>query len=235
MLDRLGTLLRPRFAPLFVFIAAFVPVFLLVVATTTVITFIMPDSYSGTARIKPGWSVNDHAGQTEFEAIRSDLVLGKVIDDLDLNRAWGNKYIGGSPLKTSETLALLKARIDLRPLRGTSLIEIRAFSDNPAEAAELANAIAQSYRKYHSGTTPAEIVDSAVPGLRPVRPNRPLNIALGIIGGTVLALAAGAAMAGIAVWIRRRSRGTGAPPATGVVPPPDPPHADGGPTKSALA
>jgi len=31
-----------------------------------------------------------------------------------------------------------------------------------------------------------EIVDKAVPGVRPVRPNKPLNIALGIIIGLVV-------------------------------------------------
>jgi capsular exopolysaccharide synthesis family protein len=35
-------------------------------------------------------------------------------------------------------------------------------------------------------TTMVEIVDKAVPGLRPVRPNKPLNIALGIIIGLVV-------------------------------------------------
>jgi capsular polysaccharide biosynthesis protein len=235
MLERLSLLLRPRFAPLFVFIAAFVPVFLLVVATTTLITFIMPESYSSTVRIVPGWTVNDRAGQLEFESIQSEAVLGKVIDALDLNQAWGKKHTGGSPLKTSETLALLKSRIDLRPVRGIDMIEIRVFSDDASEAAKLANAIADTYREARSSAFSVEIVDKAVPGLRPVRPNRPLNIALGIIGGMVLALAAGAAMAGIAVWIRRRSRGTGAPPATGAVPPPDLPPGDGRRPKSTLA
>jgi uncharacterized protein involved in exopolysaccharide biosynthesis len=169
-----------------------------------------------------------------------------VIDALDLNQAWGKKYTGGSPLKTSETLALLKGRIELRPVRtirirpvdstrSAGLIGIRVFSEDASEAAELANAVAQSYREYRSRIIPTDIVDRAVPGLRPVRPNRPLNIALGIIGGMVLALAAGAAMAGIAVWIRRRSRGTGGPPETGAVPPPDLPPGDGRRPKSTLA
>ena len=203
MLERLGLLLRPRFAPLFVFIAAFVPGFLLVVATTTFITLIMPESYSSTARIKPGWTVNNRTGQLEFQSIQSEAVLGKVINVLNLNQSWGKKYAGGSPLSTSETLALLKGRIDLRSVRGTDLIEIRAFSDNASEAAKLANAIADTYREARASAFSVEIVDKAVPGLRPVRPNRPLNIALGIIGGMFLALAAGAGMAGIAVWIRR--------------------------------
>jgi len=128
--------------------------------------------------------------------------------------------------------------IRIRPVdstRSAGLIEIRVFSEDASEAAELANAVAQSYREYRSRIIPTDIVDRAVPGLRPVRPNRPLNIALGIIGGMVLALAAGAAMAGIAVWIRRRSRGTGGLPGTGAVPPPDLPPGDGRRPKSTLA
>ena len=234
MLERLAMLLRPRFAPLFVFIAAFVPVFLLVVATTTIITFILPESYSSTVRIKPDWTVGNRAGQLEFASIQSEAVLGKVIDDLDLNRAWGKKYTGGSPLKTSETLALLKGRIDLRPVRGTDLIEICVFSDDASEAAKLANAIANTYREVRSSAFSVEIVDTAVPGLRPVRPNKPLNIALGILGGMFLALAAGAGMAGVAALIRRRSRGPGSPPATGAAPPPSLSHAEGRPAKSTL-
>ena len=51
MLERISTLLPPRSAPRFVFIAVFAVVFLLVVATTTLITFLMPASYSSTARV----------------------------------------------------------------------------------------------------------------------------------------------------------------------------------------
>ncbi|MGO8931783.1 MAG: hypothetical protein ACLQU3_33430 [Limisphaerales bacterium] len=235
MLERIGTLLRPRSAPRFIFIAGFVPVFLLVVVTSTFVTFIMPESYSSTVRIKPGWTMNDRAGQLEFESIQSEAVLGQVIDDLDLNQAWGKKYAGGSLLKTSESLALLQKRIDVRPVRTTTLIEIRAFSDDASEAAKLANAVADTYRDYRSGAFRVEIVDKAVPGLRPVRPNKPLNIALGILGGILLALAAGAGMAGIAAWIGRRSPGPGAPPGTGAVPPPDLPPVDGRRPKTTLA
>jgi len=251
MLERISTLLRPQSSPRFIFIAVFVPVFLLVVATSTLVTFLLPESYSSTARIKveqvaremtrlPGMPApvdgyDPYFLKTQFEVIQSQVVLGKVIDALDLNQAWSKKYTGGSPLKTPEALALLKTRMDLRPIRNTSLIEIRVFSDQPAEAAQLANAIAQSFHEYRSRITPADIVDMAVPGLRPVRPNKPLNIALGIVGGLFLALAAGAGMAGVAAWIGRRSRGTGTPSRTGAVPPPDLPPGDGRSPNATLA
>jgi len=221
MLARISTLLAPRSAPRFVFIAVFAVVFLLVVITSALITFILPESYSSTVRIIPSWTVNDRAGQVEFESIPSDAVLGKVIADLNLNHAWGKEYAGGSPLKTSESLALLKARLEIRPLRATDLIEIRAFSHDPAEAAKLANAIADTYRQYRSSAFSVEIVDKAVPGLRPVRPNKPLNIVLGILGGILLGLAAGAGVAGIVAWLGRRSQGPGAPPRSGATSPPE--------------
>jgi capsular polysaccharide biosynthesis protein len=240
MLERLGMLLRPRSAPWLVFSGVFVLVFFFVVATTTLITFIMPESYGGTARVLVRQAATSAAPkaesqplassydpyyiQTQLGIIESEAVLGPVIEDLDLNKVWGARYAGGGPLRTSETIALLKRRIELRPVRNTWLIQVRAFSDEPAEAAQLANAVALSYCKYSSRTASAEIggptvarlqpliIDTAVPGLRPVRPNKPLNIALGVAAGLLLALAAGAAMAGIAAWLGRRSRRTCAPP-----------------------
>ena len=88
--------------------------------------------------------------QTEFELIQSEVILGKVIDDLDLNREWGKKYAGGERLKTSETLAMLKGRIDLRPVRNTSLIEIRVYSEKAEEASRIANAVAEAYKEHRT-------------------------------------------------------------------------------------
>src|SRR6201987_2803685 len=68
-------------------------VFLLVVITATLVTFILPESFSSTARIKIERDQSDITGfterggmgaydpyfiQTEFEVIQSELILGKV-------------------------------------------------------------------------------------------------------------------------------------------------------------
>jgi polysaccharide biosynthesis transport protein len=142
-------------------------VFLLVVITATLVTFILPESYSSTARIKIERDQSDIAElggranaygydpyfiQTEFELIQGEVILGKVIDLLDLNREWGRKYANNERLKTSETIALLKSRIDLRPVRNTSLIEIRVYSEKADEAAKIANAIAEAYREHRQET-----------------------------------------------------------------------------------
>ena len=138
-------------------------VFILVVITATVVTFILQPSYVSTARIRvekdgsdisnllePGNSkgYDPYFIQTEFEVIQSQTVLYKVIENLDLNTSWGKKYAGGERLKTTETYTLLKRQVDLRPTRNTSLIEIRVFSQDKEEAARIANEIATVYRDY---------------------------------------------------------------------------------------
>jgi capsular exopolysaccharide synthesis family protein len=139
-------------------------VFLLVVITATLVTFILPESYSSTTRIKIERDQSDVSGfneragmglgydpyfiQTEFELIQSEVILGKVIEDLDLNKEWGRKYAGGDRLKTTETMQMLKSKLDLRPVRNTSLIEIRVFSEKPDEAATIANKVAEVYTKH---------------------------------------------------------------------------------------
>src|SRR5882724_5465016 len=142
-----------------------ISVFLLISLTATVVTFILPRYYSSTARIEinpdsgvisgmtasPASSVmgyDPYFIQTEFSKMQSEQVLGRVISALNLNQHWGEKFNNNSPLKTDDTMQFLKQRMSLSPERNTKLIDIRVSSDNPAEAAQLANAIAQAYQDY---------------------------------------------------------------------------------------
>jgi hypothetical protein len=84
---------------------------------------------------------------TEFEAIQSDIILGTVVQSLNLNTEWGRKC-GGGELKTPETVRLLKRSLKLRRVRCTSFIEIQIISEDPSEAAQIANAIAETYRDH---------------------------------------------------------------------------------------
>src|SRR6185369_8843910 len=135
-------------------------VFLLVVLTTTAVTFILPETYMSTARIEVGKDTPDIGSiignqapqaydpyfiQTEFEKIKSQKVLNQVIKDLNLREVWAKRY-GTETLRESEAYKILVGQIDLRQSRNTSLIEIRAFSDVKQEAADIANKIAEVYR-----------------------------------------------------------------------------------------
>ncbi|MBC8094908.1 MAG: capsular biosynthesis protein, partial [Akkermansiaceae bacterium] len=137
-------------------------VFLLVVITATVVTYILPETFSGTAKMKvtsdspDAGSFEQYAAksydpyfiQTEFEVIQSQLILGKVIAKLKLNEEWGKKYAGGQSLKDSDSLDLLKKSIRLTPVRNASLIEVQVFSDKPDEAARIANEIVDTYAEH---------------------------------------------------------------------------------------
>ncbi len=143
-----------------------ISVFLLITITATVVTFILPASYSSTARIEINPDVADIPGmgggmqaysgggydpyfiQTEFEKMQSEKVLGRVIETLGLNDAWGKKYNGNVPLKTEDTMQLLKQRMSLSPERNTKLIDITVYSEDKDDAARVANGIAQAYQEY---------------------------------------------------------------------------------------
>jgi capsular polysaccharide biosynthesis protein len=200
------------------FLGAFMTGFLLVFGASVVVTVLMVESFASTARIKltpyttapPGVAVprgvmgsyDPYLLQTEFEVMQSAVVLDPVIQNLDLGKEWSKWFGRGQPLKNSELLTLLKARIDLRLVRNSNIIEIRAFDQQAEMAAKIANEIARVYVEHRRQVATAgssangfslEIIDRAVPAVRAVRPNKPLNIALGSLGGLVLGAAAGAA------------------------------------------
>ena len=68
--------------------------------------------------------------QTTFEIMRSQLVLSNVIATLHLNEEWGKKYFNGETLKTTETMEILKRRMQLAPVKNTKLISITVYSDD---------------------------------------------------------------------------------------------------------
>ena len=215
------------------FLPVFAAMFLLVCGVGTAFTFALPEAFASTARIKlpyPGGvgSVGPAASahydpdrlQTAFEVLRSEVILERVIADLDLNQTWGTRYGNGAPLKTAESMMLLRQRLDLRPVRNTYLLEIRCFDQEPAEAARLANELAEVFQRHWqetdvgagAGAGRVEIVEQAVPALRPVRPNKPLNLLLALAGGLLAGLVSGLAFSTWAATRTARKSGSACTP-----------------------
>lgn len=146
--------------------AVVIAVFLLVTITATLVTFILPPKYASTARISVQRDTTDVAGvnlgqntgqsysvydfafwiQTEFQKIQSKMILYPVITNLDLHIKWGEKYKEGA-LRLDTAFGMLRKNIDVTQTPRTSLIEIKAFSEDPNEAAAIANRIADVYRE----------------------------------------------------------------------------------------
>jgi polysaccharide biosynthesis transport protein len=158
-------------------------VFLLVALTTTVVTFLLPESFSSTTKISIEQDMPDVSSegagiairptpdpfflQTEFERIQSKKVLYKVIEDLDLQRQWGVKYKKqpGATISREQAYGILKGSISVEPFRNTTMVEIRAFSDNKDEASTIANKVAEVYKEVR-GQTRAELIKGGLKALK---------------------------------------------------------------------
>ncbi len=191
------------------FMATFLLVFGLVFAAAVFITSILPESFMSTARVKltpnptesvqttgtqsPSRTYEPYLIQTECEVLQSEAILGSVIKNLHLDEEWGRRIGGGHAVELAETISLLKSRMQVRPLRNASLISISVYADHAEEAARIANEIVKTYKdRDNLGPFRVEVVDQAMPALRPIRPNKPLNIALGALFGLMLGTGAGA-------------------------------------------
>jgi capsular exopolysaccharide synthesis family protein len=146
-------------------------VFFLVVITSTVVTFLLTPAYSSSARIKVERDQTDISAvsgpqvpngydpyfiQTEFEVIKSEIILTNVVTDLEngarqKSNAPGvddeirNMFIGRTE---NEKMEIVKRLIDLRTVRNTSLIDINVYAGTPSVAATMANSVARTYRQY---------------------------------------------------------------------------------------
>jgi uncharacterized protein involved in exopolysaccharide biosynthesis len=149
--------------------------------------------------------------QTQLEVIQSEEVLGKVVETLNLNEKLGEQYAGGKILKTSESVGLIKRRLNVRFINNTKIFDINVTDENPIEAAKIANMIAETFRNLRLGqqqqkllkmksesektldaqsakTSPVEIVDPAVPPKFPIGQNRLLGVVVLICGLVVVVL-----------------------------------------------
>ena len=92
--------------------------------------------------------VEEHALLRRLIAVAGEIaeigysVPDDVVAAMDLNTRWGQKYFNGETLKTTETMGILKERMQLAPVKNTKLISITVYSDDSQAAAGMANEIA---------------------------------------------------------------------------------------------
>ncbi|MCH2381615.1 MAG: polysaccharide biosynthesis tyrosine autokinase [Pedosphaera sp.] len=138
-------------------------VFLLTAVTTTVVTFLLPETYMSLSRISIEKDTSDIAPllgmqsgptafdpyfiQTEFEKIQSQKVLDKVVSKCGLTEEW-KRLNGGKSLTEIEARKILEKAIDIRQFRNTSIIELRAYDRKPKWAQTIAQALAEEYQNH---------------------------------------------------------------------------------------
>ncbi len=127
--------------------------FLLVLLVAAVVTYISPRLYQSSVLMEvrlQQYDMKVFEGdsmfqaytllQTQFEIIRSRENLYRVIEKLNLAERWGLP-------SRSVAYGVLSGMTKTNSRRGTDLIEIEVTSGDPEESAEIANAVAEEYKK----------------------------------------------------------------------------------------
>jgi capsular exopolysaccharide synthesis family protein len=137
-------------------------VLLLVVLTGIGYTITMPKVYMANARISvkedaldvPVFerqylsSYNPFFLKTQYEIIQSRPILYQVIQNLDLQQKWAEKYgQEGGVLRRELAYLILAKSIRVSQFRDTNLIDIQVYSEDRNEAARIANEVANVYRE----------------------------------------------------------------------------------------
>jgi uncharacterized protein involved in exopolysaccharide biosynthesis len=182
------------------FAAVFALVFLMVFGGGALITWLLPESYLGVAR------VSSATGQSEM--FQNDKALHTVVLELNLERRFAARYHQQEPLSRERALDILRRSLEVRAIRGTPRVEIRAYSHSPEEAALLANGVARAGISNILAAAPQaqgkpEQIDIAVPSRKPARPNKAVNLLLGALVGAFLGIMAGGVGARLAVGYDR--------------------------------
>jgi capsular polysaccharide biosynthesis protein len=115
---------------------------------------------------------NQDLMQRQVEVIRSPAILNPVIEQLDLNKFWVECFglPFGFQIKTPELWEMLKNQLNVTVVYSSPLIKIESYSEKAAEAALIANGVAEAYRNFmvkNQKQIQVQIVDRAQPALQP--------------------------------------------------------------------
>jgi uncharacterized protein involved in exopolysaccharide biosynthesis len=86
---------------------------------------------------------------TEFEMIQSEIILNRVVTNLDLKNLWADKSHPDGKLTTSDCRRRIKAGLSFHAHPATNRVDIRMRGTDKTQIALIANGIADSYVDYN--------------------------------------------------------------------------------------
>jgi capsular exopolysaccharide synthesis family protein len=137
-------------------------VFFLCLVTSTLLTIWLPKQYSSMVQIEvqkddpevaitdthsTGYTADPYFLTTQFKIIESYRILTNVIANLRLEEKLAQQN-GATRWDVNDTYDYLKNRLSVEQTRMTSLIEISVRNTDSQMAADIANAVAESYRQF---------------------------------------------------------------------------------------
>jgi succinoglycan biosynthesis transport protein ExoP len=142
----------------------------LVVLTTAVVTLFLPKWYVSTLKVRVEKPESDKLFQNsasggfdpyflldQFKILQSAKILHPVIEKLNLNEKLAASYGSAVPLPTDETYRyMLKNMLNVESPRGSSVIELDVYAQDPALARDIANEIGRVYSEDRLNLATAE-------------------------------------------------------------------------------
>ncbi|HLF25773.1 MAG TPA: diguanylate cyclase [Anaerolineae bacterium] len=167
----------------------FVPAFLLTLGVTAALTFTQPAVYQARASYIVRLA----------SFIRDDRGLVSALDTLSRRTEIATTFaeVANSRLikeQAAQVLSLSAGQqkglsAESRLVAGTNILSVETQGPDPFLVSNYANAIGASIDDYTRNLYEAyglELLDEAVPPNAPIRPNKPLNLLLGLVAGLVL-------------------------------------------------
>lgn len=123
----------------------------------------------------------------------SDLQIGSYLasDYQEVFKTWEVHEMVLSDLHLDYTYAQMQDMLKVSNPSDTRILYITVSSPDPEEAMDIANeyaAVAKEYISKTMATDQPNVLSSALLPTRPVKPNKTMNIALGLLGGALLAV-----------------------------------------------
>jgi succinoglycan biosynthesis transport protein ExoP len=147
-------------------------VVILITLSGTLYTLMLPKIYSSSTTIRVredsldidvfdrqfAGGFNPFFLKTEFEVIQSRTTLSSVLDRLNLQQRWSAREENkGGLIPRNICMEILEKSVRVSQYRDTSMIAIEVFRDDPDEAMQIANEIAEVYREYRQSTKRGEV------------------------------------------------------------------------------
>jgi tRNA A-37 threonylcarbamoyl transferase component Bud32 len=172
--------------------------FLLCCGAAVMLASIWPRTFAAKAMVV--WNPPDNglplddALQVELRRLASRRIAEQVVERYGLVDRWST---ADSRISFERAVERLRRSLGIRMPRGARVAEVMMFSRDPAEAALLANAIAETYMRLHPESNPGMLESAAEPRVH-VRPNR-VRI---VLGGVCTGGLAGSAVMFLLAWVR---------------------------------
>jgi uncharacterized protein involved in exopolysaccharide biosynthesis len=180
---------------------------------------LFPETYTATAlmQVPPADLVIPHGApnptsatfQPMFElTIRAPDFLLPVIKDLDLETSWAHRLSTTDQEEVPDVDALTRMEdlLTFKTLNGTNIVAIIVSSNDPKEAADIANAIAQKYAASHASPPPVRVLSPAEIPLAPTRPNRSLAFDVTMTTAALFGLLAASFAEVVLLFVRASQR-----------------------------